>query len=72
MKMRTASGKWCIFDGTKNIVFDTARDAWQYIFFQRIIRQSETSISVTVDLHPVRSLIPPMIRGRKKVVFTRL
>lgn len=66
MKLRTENGKWIVEESYKNIIFDTAYDAWQYIFLMKEIRTLPPV--APHSLYPVRSLIPTIARGCKKVV----
>ncbi len=68
MKMRTEKGKWIIEDRGVNKIFDTAYDAWLYVFLMREIRPK---VRMTMpSLYPVRTLNPLAIARGKKVVFT--
>lgn len=70
MKLKSYEGKWIVEEAHKTIIFDTAHDAWLYIFFMREIRPQPPR--VPRSLYPVRSLIPSIARGCKKVVYTGL
>lgn len=68
--MRSKGGKWYINDGTKDIVLDRPQEAWQFVFYMRQLR-IPTRIKTnraSADLYPVRSLIPHLARGCKRVV----
>ncbi len=70
MKLRTENGKWYVDEGYKVSVFDTAIEAWQYIFIMKEIRPKAPL--VPQSLYPVRHLDPTKTRGCKKVVYTGL
>ena len=67
MKLRTQGGKWYITDNGRVITYDNSTDAWRYIFLMKEIRKNPTTGNH--ELYPVRSLIPPLARGCKKVVL---
>lgn len=70
MKMRTEKGKWIIEDGNSNIIFDKAYDAWGFILLMKEVR---TNPPVPYhSLYPVRTLIPTIARGGKKIVYSGL
>lgn len=70
MKLRTEGGKWYVDEGYKVSIFDKANEAWQYIFLLKEIRPLPPF--APHSLYPVRSLIPTIARGCKKVVYTGL
>ena len=70
MKLRSYEGKWIVEEPHKNVIFDTAHDAWLYIYLMKEIRPQPPL--VPRSLYPVRSLIPSIARGCKKVVYTGL
>lgn len=70
MKLRTEGGKWIIEEQHKNTIFDTAHDAWLFIYLMKEIRPKPPVFPRS--LYPVRSLIPSVARGCKKVVYTGL
>ena len=61
MKLEKNAGGWVITEGKTVKVFESAHDAWTYIFLMKEIRQSATSLPKS--LYPVRTLDP-----RPKVV----
>lgn len=65
-KMKTIAGKYIVEDNGREIVFDTSRDAWTYVF---IIREMKKSPEVPKTLYPVRSLNPIPTRRCKTVVL---
>lgn len=62
MKMRTEDGKWYIEDDGSVKIYDNSYDAWQYIFFMRIIRPNPPipprSVYPVLTLDPTRSFTP--------------
>ena len=66
-KMKTISGKYIVEDNGRDIVFDTSRDAWTYVFIIREIRTKAPEVPKT--LYPVRSLNPIPARRCKTVVL---
>lgn len=70
LKLRTEGGKWYVDEGYKVSIFDTSNEAWQYIFLLKEIRTLPPF--APHSLYPVRSLIPTIARGCKKVVYTGL
>ncbi|MBQ8528851.1 MAG: hypothetical protein IJ459_03855 [Clostridia bacterium] len=67
IKLRTEGGKWYVDEGYKVSIFDTSKEAWQYIFVLREIRPKAPW--VPQSQYPVRHLNPMPTRGCKKVVL---
>ena len=67
MKFRTEKGKWIIEDHGRNIIFNKAYDAWQYILLMKEIRPKAPW--ALKSLYPVNSLIPTV---QKKIVHATL
>ena len=65
IKMRTKDGKWFIEDKDRNVIFDSAYDAWVYVFLCRETRPKAPF--VPRSLYPVKSLNPVPERRRKNV-----
>ena len=68
MKMRTKDGKYIIEDQDRILIFDNSYDAWQHIFFMRIIRPNPPIPPRA--LYPVLTLDPTRnLTFKKKVVW---
>lgn len=67
MKMYTRNKKWIVIDGEREIVFDTAMDAFRYTFLMRDVKPK--TLSVPQSCYPVTTLIPS--RKKKKVIYKR-
>ena len=61
MKLKKTTEGWTLTEGNEEKTFESAHDAWLYIFLMKEIRQSATRLPKT--LYPVRTLDP-----RPKVV----
>lgn len=61
MKLEKNAGGWIVTDGKSVNIFESAHDAWLYIFILKEIRSSTTRLPKT--LYPVKTLDP-----RPKVV----
>lgn len=70
IKMYTKDGKWIVDDGHKVNIFDTAFEAWCFIFILKEIRPKvPCKLS---SLYPVRSLNPLSVLKKKNVVWGEL
>ena len=67
LKMYTKDKKWIVIDGEREIVFDNAKDAWDYTWIMRVFKPAVPS--VPKSCYPVTSLIPNT--KKKKVRFKR-
>ena len=67
MKMRKTKEGWVIIDKGVKKVFETAHDAWYYIFLMKEIRPHATW--TPPSLYPVRSLDPRPAKVVKKYVL---
>jgi hypothetical protein len=67
LKMYTKDGKWFIEDKGRNIIFDSAKDAWVYVFLMKAIRP-RVDMGIR-SLYPVKSLDPSDEFKSKVVVF---
>ena len=67
LRMYSKDKKWIVVDGEREIVFETSRDAWEYVFFMRGIRPNAPKAPEC--LNPVKSLNPFPCMGKKKVII---
>ena len=65
LKLYTNDGNWVVKDGDRLVIFDSAYDAWVYVFLLREIRPKAPF--VPRSLYPVRSLNPMPERRIKNV-----
>jgi hypothetical protein len=65
--MYTKDKKWIVVDGGRNIIFNSSREAWGYVFLMREIRPKAPEVPKSI--YPVKTLNPVPTRKRKKVVF---
>lgn len=70
LKFRRENGLWIVEDCGVNKIFDTSRDAWDFIFLMREIRPKAPQ--VRKSLYPVRSLDPRPERRVKRRVWQRV
>ena len=68
LKMYTIDNKWIVVDGEREIEYDSAIDAWGYVFLMRGIRPKAPQ--VTESIYPVKTLNPFSSRKQKKIVCT--
>lgn len=68
LKMYTKNRKWIVVDGEREIVFDSSKDAWGYVFLMRDVRPKAPQVSESI--YPVTTLNPFPSRKRKRIVFT--
>ena len=66
LKMYTKDKKWIVVDGEREIVFDSSKDAWVYVFMMRGIRPNAPK--APESMHPVKTLIPSM--KHKEIILT--
>lgn len=66
MQMYTRNKKWIVVDGERELEFNTARDAWGYVFLMREIRPNPKAPK---PLYPVTTLNPFPSRKKKKVIY---
>ena len=64
IKMYTYDGNWVVKDKDRLVAFDSAYDAWQYVF---ILREIRPRVPVVRSLYPVKSLNPFPERRVKNV-----
>lgn len=65
LKMYTIDGYWVVKDKDRLVIFDSAYDAWQYVFLLKEIRPKVEMGERS--LYPVRSLNPMPERRVKNV-----
>lgn len=65
LKMYTNDGYWVVKDKDRLVIFDSAYDAWQYVFLLKEIRPKVEMGERS--LYPVRSLNPMPERRVKNV-----
>ena len=68
LKMYTKGGKWTVEDNGVKKEFDTAWDAWGYIFLMREIRPNAPQAPKAH--YPVKTLNPSPIVKQKKISYT--
>lgn len=64
-KMYTKNKKWILVEGERRVEFDTARDAWWFIYHMRGIRPNVPQVPKSI--YPVKTLNPFPSRKKKKV-----
>ena len=69
LKMYTKDRKWIVIDGEREIEFDTATDALEFVFFMLPLMPKVPQVPRSI--YPVTTLNPFPNRKKKKVTFRR-
>lgn len=66
MRVKSCGNEWLVIDRGVGKFFDSAADAWGYVFLMREIR--DNVVPIKMWRVPVRSLMPTMVK--KRTVYT--